>query len=188
LTPLLLLLGVLILPPGCSKEELKAKLEEAQTKLETVAESTVEAVEERLPETGSIKLEMVPPAEAGQADLEMITIGDGRPNVIQIVTYDPSQAPREFPAILLHGTTTANSAAELANQTIECDLYLQATASGPIAMTSPGGSVAVAFGSLVVEDNALPASIGQATLVGSDFQSIDVRGGELVAVVAGEED
>jgi hypothetical protein len=168
---------------GCSKDEIKAKLEEAQTKLEQVAESTVQAVEDKLPEKGSIKLDMTPPAVTSQADVELISIGDGRPNVVRIVSYDPSQSTRAYPAILLQGTTTIDSATALANQTIQCDLYVQASASGGIAMTPAGGSVTVSFGSLRVEDNALPATLSPARLLGSDFREVSVGGGEILSVI-----
>lgn len=182
----LLLLGVVVVPAGCSKDEIKAKLEQAQTKLESVAESTMQKVEEQLPESGNVKLEMTPAAEVGQADLELISIGDGRPNVVQILTYDASSTTRTFPSVMLHGTTTATSASALAGETVNCDMYLQTSPTAPIAMTKPGGSIAVTFGSLNVDDNALSATLGVAELIGSDDKPVQIRGGEIIAVVRGE--
>ena len=76
----LFLFVVLLIPVGCSKEEIKEKLKEAQQKVESVAESTVKAVEDKLPPTGSIALEMSNPVEElKRADFELIVIGDGRP-------------------------------------------------------------------------------------------------------------
>ena len=183
---ILLALGIVILA-GCSKEEIKQKMQDAQSKLEAVAESTVEAVEEKLPETGSITLQTTPATEASQADLELISVGDGRPSVVRIVSYDPSNTTRAYPAIMLQGTTNATSAAGLANQTVKFDMYLQASPSGPVAMTKPGESVTVTFRTMMVEDNALPATLSSAKLLGSDFRPVDIRGGEIVAVVRGEE-
>lgn len=184
----LLLLGILILPAGCSKEEIKAKLKEAQDKVEAVAESTVQAVEERLPESGSVALQMTPAVEkTGTADVELISIGDGRPNVVQIITYDPSATTRSYPSIMLHGTTDATSASALSGDTIECDMYFQASYDTPIAMTKPGGSVAVKFGAFNAEDNALTATFGMTQLLGSDDRSVQIAGGDIVAVVRGQE-
>ena len=128
-----------------------------------------------------------PAVETGRADLELISIGDGRPSVVRIMTYDPSQSTLRYPAIMLQGTTTATTAAALANQSVECDMYFQASASSAIAMTPPGGSVSVSFGSLIVEDNALPGSLSQVTLIGSDFQKLNIPEGEIVAVIRSQE-
>ncbi len=175
---------ILLVPGGCSKEEIKEKLKQAQEKVEAVAESTVQAVEDKLPETGSITLEMSKPVEElKRADVELIVIGDGRPNVVQILTYDPASSSRVYPCLLLHGTTKATSAAGLSSETVACDMYFQASPSGPIVMTKPGASVPVTFGSLSVEENTLSASLGAAELVSADNSPISIRSGDLVAVV-----
>lgn len=173
---------------GCSKDEMKKALDDATAKTKSLTESAVEAVEERLPETGSFQLDM---DEAGDpikgVDLELVSIGDGRPNVIQILTYDPQSNSRTYPAVMLHGTTDVSTASSLAGKTVQCDMYFRASPTAPIAMTEPGQSVAVTFESMLPEDNAVKATIGLASLVGSDDSSITIRGGEIVAVVRGEE-
>ncbi|MDF1841081.1 MAG: hypothetical protein P1U77_06565 [Rubripirellula sp.] len=168
---------------GCSKEEVKQALDEATAKTKQLTESAVEAVAERLPENGNIQLKTNPPTEPSkQADLELIVIGDGRPNVVQIMTYDTSTSPRSYPAILLHGTTDASTISSLAGKTIQCDMYLSSASSAPIAMTKPGKSVSVTFGPLVPEDNAIRGTLGMASLIGSDDQAITILGGEILAV------
>lgn len=180
----LLLFVILLVLGGCSKEEIKEKLKQAQEKVEAVAESTAKAVEDKLPETGSIALEMSKPVEQlKRADFELIVIGDGRPNVVQILNYDPASSSRVYPSVLLHGTTRATSAAGLSSETVACDLYFQASPSGPIVMTKPGASVPVTFGSLSVEENTLSASLGAADLISADNSPISLSGGDLVAVV-----
>jgi hypothetical protein len=168
---------------GCSKEEVKQALDEATAKTKRLTESAVEAVAERLPENGNIQLKTNPPTEPSkQADLELIVIGDGRPNVVQIMTYDPSTSSRSYPAILLHGTTDTSTISALAGKTIQCDIYLSSAASAPIAMTKPGKSVSITFGPLVPEDNAIRGTLGMANLIGSDDQAITILGGEILAV------
>ena len=180
----LFLFVVFLIPAGCSKEEIKEKLKEAQQKVESVAESTVKAVENKLPPTGSITLEMSKPAEElKRADFELIVIGDGRPNVVQILTYDTASSTRAYPCMLLHGTTSATSAAGLSSETVACDMYFQSSPTGPVVMTKPGSSVPVTFRTPSVEDNTLSATLGAAELVSSDNSSISIRGGELVAVI-----
>lgn len=182
---LILLLAIAIAPTGCSKEEIKQKFEEAKAKTQAMTESAVEAVEEKLPERGSIALQTNPPVEIKKADIELISIGDGRPNVVQIVSYNPSTTTRTYPSVLLHGTTTATSAAALAGETVMCDMYYQASATAPAAMTKPGGYVSVEFGAVNAEDHALPATLREVELVGSDDKTVQIRGGAIVAVIRG---
>ncbi len=177
---LLLMVSVL---NGCSKEDVKKALNDATEKTKRLTESAVDAVEERLPENGNIQLKTNPPTEPiKQADVELISIGDGRPNVVQIMTYDPSTSSRSYPAVLLHGTTDASTVSSLAGKTIQCDMYLSSASSAPISMTKPGKSVAVTFGPLIPEDNAISATLGMASLIGSDDQPITILGGEILAV------
>lgn len=191
---LTLLLLVVVAGSGCSKEEMQEKLEAAKAKTKSLTDSAVQAVEERLPESGHVALELDAsqgsgasgPIELKLANIEVIAIGDGRPNVVQIVTYDPSASSRTFPSLMLHGTTTASSASALSGTTVDCDMYYQSSASDPIAKTAIGQTVAVSFGALNAEDNALPATIGAVGLVGSDDQPVRIRGGELLAVIRGE--
>lgn len=187
----LLLLAITIAPAGCSKEEMKQKLEEAKAKTKSLTESAVQAVEDQLPEKGHVALEIDSPAqqapvELKQADLELISIGDGRPNVIQIVTYDTSASTRSYPSLMLHGTTSAASPSALAGTTVACEMYYQASVSAPIAKTAPGAAVSVSFGSLNAEDNALPATLGAIELVGSDDKPVSIRGGQILAVIRGQ--
>lgn len=180
----LVLPAALLMNPGCSKAEIKEKLEQAQAKVEAVAESTAKAVEERLPATGSITLDMSKPVEEiKRAEVEVIVIGDGRPNVVQIVTYDPESEKRAYPCVLLHGTTSATSASGLSGETVACDMYFQPTVAGPIVMTKPGTSVSVTFRSINSEDNTLAGTLGGGELISSDNSPINVRSGDLVAVV-----
>ena len=177
------LLLTLSVSNGCSKEDVKQALDDATAQTKRLTESAVEAVEERLPETGKIQLKTNPPTEPiKRADVELIAIGDGRPNVVQILTYDPSTSARSFPAVLLHGTTDASTVSSLAGTTIQCDMYLSTASSAPIAMTKPGQSVAVTFGPLIPEDNAISATLGMASLIGTDDQPITILGGEILAV------
>jgi len=163
-------------------------LEQAKSKTQSMTQSAVEAVEEQLPETGSANLKMTPsPVTISTLDIEVISIGDGRPNVVQIVTYDPSASSRSYPALLLHGTTETSNASGLAGEKVLCDLYYQATESSPIAMTRPGESVAVEFQQYNPEDNALTATIGTVALLGSDDRTVQIQGGDLLAVIRGEE-
>jgi hypothetical protein len=192
---LLVVLFLFLAPLGCSKEELKKAYDDAKTKTEDLtAQATAKAnatleeatakLEEVLPATGSITARgSLPIEKTGKANIEVIVIGDGRPNVVQVLSYEDDQESMSYPAVLLHGTTDANSAKSLAGSSVNCDLYMQATASGPIVMTAPGGHVAVTFNQFNSEDGTISASIAAGEVISSDETTAQFLGGELVAVV-----
>ncbi|WP_250931033.1 hypothetical protein [Aporhodopirellula aestuarii] len=193
--PILVVVLVMLVCGGCSKDELKKAYNDAKAKTENIAtstkekvdsavSSTVTAIEETLPETGSISVRgSVPIEKTSKASLEVISIGDGRPNVVQILSYDPQQPQMTFPAVLLQGPTEATSAQTLAGKSVECDLYFQADANGPIIMNKPGGHVAVTFNQFSAEEGTITASIAGGDVISSDEQTAQFLGGELIALV-----
>ncbi len=171
---------------GCSKAEIKQAFDEAKSKTRSLTESAVDEIEEKLPESGRMSLESVPPiGEVQRLDLELIDVGDGRANVVQVVSYDLSRPGRQFPAVMLHGTTPAGSASSLVGQTIACDVYLQASPDDPIAMTRPGSSVDVTFDAFDASANTLRGRIGAVDLLASNDQTITIQGGQITAVIRG---
>jgi hypothetical protein len=183
----LMVLAILIISTGCSKEELKEKFDQAKQKTQEFTDSTVAAIEEKLPETGNVRLSMSPEVpEAKSASIELITVGDGRPSVVQILTYDPDSRVKSYPAILISGPTEATSLAMLSGQQIECDLYLQASSGAPILMTRPGESVTVTFATVDAVNQTVTASINSVQLDSSDGQATRINDGELIAVIRQE--
>lgn len=183
-----LLLAMCCLAPllfaGCSRAEIKQAFDEAKNKTKSLTESAVDKIEEKLPESGQMSLESEPPiGEVQQLDLQLIDVGDGRANVVQVVSYDLSRPGRQFPSVMLHGTTTVGTASSLVGQTIACDVYLQAGPNDPIAMTPPGSSVEVTFDAFDASENTLRGRIGAVDLLASDDQSITIRGGQITAVI-----
>jgi hypothetical protein len=118
--------------------------------------------------------------------LDLIVIGDGRPNVVQIVNYDVRRPGHSFPAVMLHGMTHASTASALAGETIDCDVYYQASADAPIAMTRPGTSQSVSFESINPDHRVLSATLGRVELLRSDDQTISIQGGKLTAAIPAE--
>lgn len=169
---------------GCSKDEIKQALDQAKSQTKSLTESAVQVVEDRLPESGSVSLESSPPTSPiGQLDLRLITIGDGRPNVVQMVSYEVVRPGRSFPAIMFQGTTVTPLVSSLVGETVDCDVYYQAQADTPVAITKPGASAAISFESYSEKDNTLHASVAAFELLGSDGRTVDVQAGQLVAVI-----
>ena len=175
---------VLFLAPGCSKEEMNQALETAKSKAESMTNSAVEAAEETLPEAGEVTLNFKPdPIAISNAALDLISIGDGRPNVVQISTYNPNASSRSYPALLLHGITNISTASSLAGEKVQCDVYFQRSENSPIAMTQPGEAMTVAFQQYNPTDKALTATLGIISMRGSDGSVIQIEGGDVLTVI-----
>ncbi len=181
---LLLFFGV---PIGCSKKQLTEAMESARAKTRSVTESTSNAIKEQLPARGSLVLQTTPSTEAiGNVDLELISIGDDRANVIQILTYKIGSPRRSFPTVMLHGLTQTSNPDSLVGQTVQCDMYYQASENSPIAITRPGQSVAVTFESYNDGEHTLTASLGSGELTASDDTTVTLQSGKAIAVIRGE--
>ena len=191
--PAIILASALICTSGCSKAKkmASAAAAAAATTTQELAESTtqlatqaVEAVEEQLPETGQATLQVRPPVEISTANIQIIEIGDGRKNVVQIASYDASASPKSYPTFLIQGQTEAADPASLAGKTIPCELYVQQSSSSPIAMTSPSKPAQVTFRAFDPEKKTIAASISRVPLIASDNNTVSLSGGSIVAVVA----
>jgi hypothetical protein len=177
---------------GCSKDEMKKMAATAQNKASSLVEATKEKatqavaeVKKQLPPTGEIKLNLSPPLEISAANIEVTSIGDGRPNVVQIANYDLSGSPTSYPSILIRGTTEVGDPASLAGQSVSCDLFIQEDSSAPVAMTKTGTPVEIKFSSFDPQNKTISASISAVDLVQSDNRSVQLGGGSIVATVAG---
>ena len=166
---------------GCSKEkfdELVEKLPEVPTVVEDVAKDV-------LPESGHVKLTMSPPLEIDSAYIELITVGDGRPSVVQVTTYDVSKGPGAEPSLMLHGTTQATNFSGLANATVKCSLFLQAAVSGPTSRSPAGSTVDITFNAVNSTEGTVSGQIGNAELIASDDSKVSIASGSLLAVMKG---
>ena len=181
LAMLMIFLGI---PGGCSKEQMFKAMESAKAK----TKSTSNAIEEGLSARGTLVLQTTPSTEAiGNLDLELISIGDSRANVVQILTYKIGSPRRSFPTVMLHGLTETTNPSSLVGQTVQCDMYYQASENSPIAITLPSESVAVTFESYSDDENTLAASIGSGTLTASDDTIVTLQSGKAVAAIRGED-
>ena len=148
----LIALVALWIPTGCSKEERKKMATTFQQQAQKVAEKTqqytqaaVEAVEEKLPASGSITLRMDPPVELNRASARIIRLGEGRGNVVQLSNYELEDGPETYPSLLIQGTTEVETVSSLAGQTVICDFYLRTSTNEPILMSSISRPVQVNF-------------------------------------------
>lgn len=186
----MLVLTALLIPIGCSKEERQKMATTIQQQTQSIAEKTqqytqaaVEAVEEKLPAAGSITLRMDPPVEFSSATVQVVSLGPGRGNVIQISTYDLGAGPKTYPSLLIQGSTEAETVASLVTQTVSCDLYMRASNNDPMLMTGIGRPVEVNFEQFDAKSNTIKASIYSGSLVSSDNKKITLNGGNVIALI-----
>lgn len=178
---------VLNVVTGCSKKEMSQALETAKSKTRAFTNSAVEAVEETRPESGEVTLNLAPNRiTISNAELDLISIGDGRPNVVQITTYDPDASSRSYPRFLLHGITNISTASNLAGEKVQCDVYYQESETSPTAMTQPGEAMTVTFQRNNSTAKVLTATLAMISLHGSDDSVIHIEGGNVLAVIRKE--
>lgn len=169
---LLMLLGIISLGivGGCGKEELANLTQQ-------VKEATVEKIDIPMPQikpnpVGELQLATSTPLNLTNISIEVLVVGDGRPNVMQMQTSVPN-APTA-PAFLFRAETNATTAAQLIGQTIPVTMFVQATETGPIWMSPDDRPVTITFDKL--EETEVVGRINAGTLLGTDGQETPVSG------------
>lgn len=187
-----LLIAILIAPLGCSKEERQKMATTIQQQTQNIAEKAqqytqeaVEAVEEKLPASGSITLRMDPPVELSSATARIVSLGEGRGNVFQLSNYELGDGPKTYPSLLIQGTTEADTVASLAGKTVVCDFYLRTSNSEPMLMSQSTNPVEVNVGEFDAKNNLIKASIYSGSLLSSDNSKVNLNGGQVVAKISG---
>ncbi len=72
-----------------------------------------------------------PPVETSACYARLITLGGGRPAVLQLTSY-PSPSQEVFPAVFFQGAVRASSLSGLVGKKIPGQLYIQPVEDGPI--------------------------------------------------------
>jgi hypothetical protein len=117
---------------GCKQEQLEqfAKQVQEQT-IDKLPSSMDLPTPMKIISAGAFKLQVDKPIETTKANVRLIVIGDGRPNVLQLRSYQDLAAD-EFPAVLVQANTTATEISQLVGQTINATIYLSASKYEPI--------------------------------------------------------
>ena len=167
---------------ACSKEEMQQALDDAKAKTQEISASAVAKVEEVLPETGRVALRFngAELPESKRATIEVIQIGDGRSGVVQIRT-DAGQSNPTFPVVMLQGRTEATSVADLAGQSVDCDVMIRPSFDQSW-MTPPDSVCRVTFSTFDIEQKAITATLSTGQLMATDGKSIQMTGGDVIAV------
>jgi outer membrane lipoprotein-sorting protein len=175
----LVLLGL----TACSKKEIEQAIVDAKAKTQEIAQTATQTVEEVLPATGEIILEMESPLTPTKtATIEVISFPDGRPSVVQIISYEVGQSMTNYPKVLIQGTTDVANVASLGGTKVMCDLYVTMDASGKMAMTTADSQVQLTFKTLDTNQNTIEAQLSASKLNTPEGTLTNLRGGRLIAV------
>ena len=179
---LALMTWMLVFASACSKEEMQQALDDAKAKTQEISAGAVAKVEEVLPETGRVALQFngTQLPESKRATIEVIQIGDGRPGVVQIRTDAGATSPT-FPVILLQGRSGAASVADLAGQSVDCDVMIRPSYDQSW-MTPPGSVCRVTFSTFDPEQKAITATLSTGQLIATDGKTVQMTGGDVIAV------
>jgi hypothetical protein len=140
---------------GCGEKTVEQSLASAQQAVvQTVEDVGLKAVE------SSIELQLAGTFRAPQAFARLVSVGEGRPNIVQITTIG-ADGKETYPSIYLHGETTMASLDQLAKQSLPMQMFVQTHGGGPV-WHSAETPVQVAIGD--VQSSSLAATIENASL------------------------
>ena len=180
-------LVMLVLFPACTKEKLEEISSGLEEGLGQLPGAPLDPIKEVLPETGKIELQSSPPITVDKAIAAVYAVGDGRPNSVQITSYDPGGTSTGSPSIFLHGNLDSGTStvALVANKPVPCMMYVEQTSGGEVFRTPVGSPVKVIFGAMNMQEKTIEATLGPCALRGSDGNSIRIPGGKILAIVNG---
>lgn len=160
---------VLLLSAACSKEKLnelvdktKEQVSAGAAKVKESVSSATDTAKEQLALSGSARVQLDSELTTSGCYAEFLTLGGGRPNVLQIRSYKtPDQ--ESFPSLYFRATTTAAGGSELVGQTLSGELFLQKESGGSVWTSPGGGHVDVKI--LAVDQQKIDAEIVGGSLV-----------------------
>jgi len=160
---------------GCKQEQLEQLAKQ-------VKEQTIDRVPApmKVVRTGAFKLKIVDPIETNEANSRLIVIGDGRPNVLQLRSYQ-NMSTDKYPMILVQANTSASNLSQLSGQTLNATVYITASKYEPIWSCLDQSTASLTIAS--VQDEVIKADIRCDKLISTSEVSSPMSGSiEAVAV------
>jgi hypothetical protein len=152
-----LLVGLL----ACSKvselvDKTKAKVSSGADQIKEGVSSAADRAKEQLNLAGKAQLQLDAPVETSGCYATFITLGDKRPNVLQLRSY-VAPAQESFPSMFLRAPVGTAGKSELVGQTIAAQMFVQTAADSPVYYCAAGSSVQLKIVS--IDENAVTAEI-----------------------------
>ena len=192
---------------GCSKEkmdELVASAKEKTTQLSDAtatmkeqvsgvaaevsekAGRTMDQIETVLPGSGEMTLNIGKPVSLSRADLQVVRVDENRSVVLQIFSYATDKPIVDYPSVMLRALAEPTSAdfsdaSPWFGKPLECTVFLQETADGPIWATELGKSVSLTLSPNLDDATMVSGTLGAGMLAGSDGTPRSLEGGSVKA-------
>jgi hypothetical protein len=164
---------------GCNKDQVDKAASGLQQVTQTVQQG-VENIKQEANLTGSMELSTTPAIAAKACYARLIVIGEGRPNVLQLVSYKDASLER-FPSLLVQAQVQEGSLAELAGKTVQAEIFAQSEENGPV-FHCPDGTLA-SVNISAADAKSLTGQCTGAMLVSSETNQPTSVNGKFVAVV-----
>jgi hypothetical protein len=166
-----LLLVCVFAVSGCKQEQLEQFAKQVQ-------EQTIDKLPElptpmKIVSVGAFKLQVDKAIETSKANARIIIVGDGRPNVLQLRSYQDIAA-EEFPSVLVQVNTTATDISQLVGQTLNATVYLSASRYEPIWSCQDQSIASLTIQS--VQENVLKGDLRCDKLISSQNASSPLSG------------
>jgi len=158
----------LVFISGCKQEQLEQLAKQVQ-------EQTIDkiAAPMKVLSTGSFKLQVTSPLETRSANARLIVIGDGRPNVLQLRSYQ-DMAVADYPMVLVQATTSATDVSQLSGQTMSATVYISMSKHEPIWSCMDQSVASLTISS--IQDNLIKGDIRCEKLVSTQEISSPLSG------------
>jgi len=158
----------ILLGSGCKREQLEQLAKQVQ-------EQTIDKLPTpmKIVSTGAFKLQVDKPIETHKGNVRLIVTGDGRPNVLQLRSYQ-NLADDDFPSVLVQANTTATDISQLAGQTLNATVYVSASKFEPIWSCLDQSVASLTIGGL--QENLLKGDLRCNKLISSQGASSPLSG------------
>ncbi|MCC9601093.1 hypothetical protein LOC67_11095 [Stieleria sp. JC731] len=174
---------------GCSKEKLSELTNTVAEKGESLVRESKKMTDSLVNEapavigpTGNAQLNFSEPLKFSEASIRLHTVGDGRENSLQLVTYDPSKATVPSPAMFFETATSIETVPLMGGQTIKGTLYVDRGRNLPLLRTSIDHPAEIQFASMNFADNTIEGTISNCVLVQPDGETVEIEGGVFTAI------
>jgi len=153
---------------GCKQEQLEQLAKQVQ-------EQTLDkiAAPMKVLSTGSFKLQVTSPIETRAASARLIIIGDGRPNVLQLRSYQ-DMAAEDYPMVLVQAPTSATDVSQLSGQTLSATVYITMSKHEPIWSCMDQSVASLTISS--IQDNVIKGDIRCEKLISTEEVSSPLSG------------
>lgn len=157
----------LVIQVGCKPEQLEQLTE-------TVRQATVDqVVQPSAPAAGSFDLKLDLPLQTSEGFAKWLPIGDGRPNVLRIRSYEDS-SKETFPSVLIQAQTTVADVKGLVGTTLKATIYAATSAYSPIWYLEENKQADLLI--KAVDDKSITCEIVSAPLVSTEGKTTNATG------------